>query len=124
MNSHYLTSLFTPGSIALFGASDREDSVGGIVFKNLLDSDFKGRIYAINPARDVVQEQPAYKSLDEIDGPTVSASPGPSGALANCASTEAGPFAGTPTVASPHVSEPISIFAISGVFSILKRSTS
>jgi acetyltransferase len=69
LNSHYLTSLFTPGSIALFGASDREDSVGGIVFKNLLDSDFKGRIYAINPARDVVQEQPAYKSLDEIDGP-------------------------------------------------------
>ena len=69
MNSHYLTSLFTPGSIALFGASDREDSVGGIVFKNLLDSDFKGQIYAINPARDVVQGQPAYKSLDEIDGP-------------------------------------------------------
>ncbi|MCO4810804.1 MAG: bifunctional acetate--CoA ligase family protein/GNAT family N-acetyltransferase [Gammaproteobacteria bacterium] len=81
MNSHYLTSLFTPGSIALFGASDREDSVGGIVFKNLLDSDFKGQIYAINPARDVVQEQPAYKSLDEIDGPielAVVATPAPS----------------------------------------------
>ena len=81
MNSHYLTSLFTPGSIALFGASDREDSVGGIVFKNLLDSDFKGQIYAINPARDVVQGQPAYKSLDEIDGPielAVVATPAPS----------------------------------------------
>ena len=81
MNSHYLTSLFTPGSIALFGASDREDSVGGIVFKNLLDSDFKGKIYAINPARDVVQEQRAYKSLDEIDGPielAVVATPAPS----------------------------------------------
>ena len=81
MNSHYLTSLFTPGSIALFGASDREDSVGGIVFKNLLDSDFKGQIYAINPARDVVQGQTAYKSLDEIDGPielAVVATPAPS----------------------------------------------
>jgi acetyltransferase len=81
VNSHYLTSLFTPGSIALFGASDREDSVGGIVFKNLLDSDFKGKIYAINPARDVVQEQRAYKSLDEIDGPielAVVATPAPS----------------------------------------------
>ena len=81
MNSHYLTSLFTPGSIALFGASDREDSVGGIVFKNLLDSDFKGQIYAINPARDVVQGQPAYKSLDAIDGPielAVVATPAPS----------------------------------------------
>jgi acetyltransferase len=69
VNTHYLTSLFTPGSIALFGASDREDSVGGIVFKNLLDSDFKGQIYAINPAREVVQGEPAYKSLDAIDGP-------------------------------------------------------
>ncbi len=42
MNSHYLTSLFTPGSIALFGASDRADSVGGVVFKNLLTSGFRG----------------------------------------------------------------------------------
>ena len=69
MNAHYLAPLFTPGSIALFGASDREDSVGGIVFKNLLDSDYKGQIYAINPKRDIVQGEQAFKSLDHIDGP-------------------------------------------------------
>ena len=68
MNTHYLAPLFTPGSIVLFGASDREDSVGGIVFKNLLTSGFKGEIYAVNPKRDVIQGQPAFKSLDEIDG--------------------------------------------------------
>ena len=67
MNTHYLTSLFTPESVALFGASDRVDSVGGIVFKNLLSSGFKGRIYAINSKRDVVQEEKAFKSLDDID---------------------------------------------------------
>ena len=67
MNTHYLAPLFTPGSIALFGASDREDSVGGIVFKNLLESDFQGQIYAINPKRDVIQGQDAFKSLDDID---------------------------------------------------------
>jgi acetyltransferase len=67
MNTHYLASLFTPESIALFGASDREDSVGGVVFKNLLTSGFKGRIYAINPKRDVVQGEKAFPSLDEID---------------------------------------------------------
>ncbi len=66
MNAHYLTSLFTPESIALFGASDRPDSVGGVVFKNLLSSDFSGRIYAINPRRENVQGQKAYSSLDEI----------------------------------------------------------
>ncbi len=67
MNTHYLTSLFTPVSIALFGASDRADSVGGVVFKNLLSSDFSGRIYAINPKREEVQGQKAYSSLDEIE---------------------------------------------------------
>ncbi|MGB5722629.1 MAG: CoA-binding protein, partial [Woeseiaceae bacterium] len=67
MNTHYLTSLFTPESVALFGASDRVDSVGGVVFKNLLGSGFKGRIYAINPKRDEVQGQKACSSLDDID---------------------------------------------------------
>ncbi len=66
MNSHYLTSLFTPGSVALFGTSDRVDSVGGVVFKNLLGSGFKGRIYGINPKRDTVQGEQAYASLDDI----------------------------------------------------------
>ena len=69
MNTHYLAPLFTPGSIVQFGASDREDSVGGVVFKNLLSSGFKGPIYAVNPKRDVVQGEPAFKSLEEIDGP-------------------------------------------------------
>ncbi|MDH3787948.1 MAG: bifunctional acetate--CoA ligase family protein/GNAT family N-acetyltransferase [Xanthomonadales bacterium] len=67
MNTHYLTSLFTPESVALFGASDRPDSVGGIVFNNLLTSGYAGRIYAMNPKRDEVQGQKAYSSLDEID---------------------------------------------------------
>ncbi len=67
MNTHYLATLFTPRSIALFGASDRPDSVGGIVFSNLLSSGYEGRIYAMNPRRDEVQGQKAYSSLDEID---------------------------------------------------------
>ena len=67
MNQHYLARLFTPESVVLFGASDRVDSVGGVVFKNLLSSGFKGRIYAINPKRDEVQGQKAYSTLDDID---------------------------------------------------------
>jgi acetyltransferase len=67
MNTHYLSSLFTPEKIALFGASDRENSVGGIVYKNILSSGFEGKVYAINPKHDIVQEQKAYKSLDEVD---------------------------------------------------------
>ncbi|MBT8088228.1 MAG: CoA-binding protein, partial [Gammaproteobacteria bacterium] len=67
MNTHYLAPLFTPQSVALFGASDRHDSVGGVVFKNLLTGGFKGRIYGINPKRDEVQGQKAYRSLEDID---------------------------------------------------------
>ena len=69
MNTHYLAPLFTPESIALFGASDRQDSVGGIVFRNLLSSGYQGRIYAINPKHSEVQGQKALASLDVIEGP-------------------------------------------------------
>ncbi|NNJ91690.1 MAG: bifunctional acetate--CoA ligase family protein/GNAT family N-acetyltransferase [Gammaproteobacteria bacterium] len=66
MYNHYLTSLFTPGSVALFGASDRTDSVGGVVFRNLLSSGYEGKVYAINPKHHQVQGQKAYKSLEDI----------------------------------------------------------
>mgnify|MGYP001819794526 CR=1 FL=1 len=69
MNTHYLTSLFTPNKIALFGASDRENSVGGVVFKNLLTAGFEGQIFAINPKHDTVQGEKAYASLAEIGEP-------------------------------------------------------
>jgi len=67
MIKHYLTALVTPESIALYGASDRINSVGGVVFRNLLTSGFKGRIYAINPKRDEVQGEKAFSSLDDIE---------------------------------------------------------
>ena len=67
MHTHYLKSLFTPESIALFGASSRTDSVGGVVFNNLLTSGYSGRIYAINPGRKEVQGQKAFSSLDDIE---------------------------------------------------------
>ena len=67
MNTHYLAPLFTPQSVVLFGASDRPDSVGGVVFRNLLTSGFEGRIYGINPKRAEVQGHKAYSSLDDID---------------------------------------------------------
>ena len=66
MDSHYLTALFTPQKIALFGASDRENSVGGVVFRNLLSSGYEGQIFAINPKHEMVQGEKAYASLDEL----------------------------------------------------------
>ncbi|MES9849315.1 MAG: CoA-binding protein, partial [Candidatus Thiodiazotropha sp.] len=69
MQSHYLTSLFSPKSIAMFGASDRKNSVGEVVFKNLISSGFKGDIYPINLKHDKVQGIKAYKSIEAINKP-------------------------------------------------------
>jgi len=66
MNTHYLTSLFTPDKIALFGASDRENSVGGVVFRNLLSAGFEGQIFAINPKHDTVQGEKAFATLADV----------------------------------------------------------
>ena len=66
MRPHYLKALFAPKSVAMFGASETPDSVGQVVFKNLLEGGFEGDIYAINPKRDQVQGQKAYPDLDSI----------------------------------------------------------
>lgn len=69
MGRHYLTPLFAPTSVAVFGASDRPDSVGQIVFQNMLDSGFSGRLYPINPNHSEVQGRKSYFSIAEISDP-------------------------------------------------------
>lgn len=69
MHSHYLTPLFSPESVALFGASDRQNAVGEVVFRNLLSSGYAGAIYAINPKHKRVQGQRAYASLHALGKP-------------------------------------------------------
>ncbi len=66
LEQHYLTTLFEPKSVAVIGASDRENSVGGVIFKNILGSGYKGRLYAINHKHETIQGQPAWKSIEEI----------------------------------------------------------
>jgi len=65
LDQHYLTALFEPKSLAVIGASDREDSIGYILFKNLCQSAYKGALYPINPRHDTVQGARAYKSIEE-----------------------------------------------------------
>lgn len=67
MNKHYLSPLFSPRSVAVIGASSRVDSVGGVVFKNMLESGYQGKLYAINPNHPEIQGQPAYASIEQID---------------------------------------------------------
>lgn len=66
MNQHYLNVLFAPQSVAVFGASERTDSVGGVVFENLRTAGFAGPVIPINPRHHKVQGVPAYPSLDKV----------------------------------------------------------
>ena len=68
LEEHYLKPLFEPESVAVFGASDREDSVGQVLFANLLQTGLGGRLFPINPKHEVVQGQQTFKSLHDVPG--------------------------------------------------------
>lgn len=69
MGHHYLNQLFAPSSVVVFGASERPDSVAALVYKNLTQSSFKGKVYAINPKHETVLDSPCYKDLDTLAKP-------------------------------------------------------
>ncbi len=69
MSQHHLKPLFAPKSVAVFGASDRIDSVGQIVFQNMLQSGYQGALYPINPTRSEVQGCKAFASISQIAEP-------------------------------------------------------
>lgn len=57
-----------PRSIAVIGASKNRDSIGGRLFHNLLDGEFNGPVYPVNPKSAVIQSVPAYKSILDCPG--------------------------------------------------------
>lgn len=65
-----ISNFIEPESIAVFGASEREDSMGGMVLKNLIDAGYDGRLLAINAkGYSTVFEVPCQKSLDSKSEP-------------------------------------------------------
>jgi len=61
-----LSSLFSPRSVAVFGASPREDTMERAVFINLLRNDFTGVVYPVSPVHDSIHGVKCYRSLAEI----------------------------------------------------------
>jgi len=61
-----LDALFKPKSVAIIGASNNPLSIGHIVLQNLLDHDFKGPIYPINPKSSFIKSFKAYPSVADI----------------------------------------------------------
>ncbi|HET7051213.1 MAG TPA: GNAT family N-acetyltransferase [Solirubrobacteraceae bacterium] len=55
-----------PRSVAVIGASRRQDSVGGRILHNILASELNGAVYVVNEHADVVRSLPAYRSVADI----------------------------------------------------------
>ncbi len=69
MGAHYLHKLFAPESVAVIGATTREDSVGHRVFANMIEAGFKGELYAINPKYQEIHGKPCFPSIEAIGKP-------------------------------------------------------
>jgi len=65
--THSLSPLFSPSSIAVFGASEHSRSLAGVVFDNILKNGFKGPVYAVNPKHQSIFGRHCYNSLEDIE---------------------------------------------------------
>lgn len=63
-----LEALLKPRSIAVIGASRRNLTIGNKLFRNLLQHEFTGVVYPVNPNAKVVAAVPTYPSVLDIPG--------------------------------------------------------
>ena len=61
-----LNAFMNPSSVAVIGASAREESVGYAVFANILRTGFKGIVYPVNPTTRSILAVRCYSSILEI----------------------------------------------------------
>ncbi|MGO4287327.1 CoA-binding protein, partial [Bosea sp. TAB14] len=64
--SNATSALLAPKSVAVIGASQNPDKVGGRPIAFMKRFGFKGAIYPVNPARPIIQELPAYPDIQAI----------------------------------------------------------
>jgi acetyltransferase len=66
MVEHYLRPLLAPRSVALVGATEREGTLGAIVYRNLAAGGLRGGLYPVNPKHREIFGQRAYARLSEL----------------------------------------------------------
>jgi len=69
MGTTNLHTLFNPQSIAVIGASERKNSVGFCLMKNLLGGTFNGRIIPVNPKGGTLMGLAAVSGVECLDSP-------------------------------------------------------
>lgn len=61
-----LENFFNPHSVAIVGASHQKGKVGYEILKNMIDAGYEGRIFPINPNRQVIEGLECYPDLKAI----------------------------------------------------------
>jgi acetate---CoA ligase (ADP-forming) len=64
-----LRPFFEPQSVAVIGASRRRGTIGGELFRNVIDADFAGAAYPVNRGGELVAGVRGYASIGEIPDP-------------------------------------------------------
>jgi acetyl coenzyme A synthetase (ADP forming)-like protein len=60
---------FYPQSVAVIGASRNKASIGGRLFNNIINSDYRGPVYPVNPKSPFIRSIPTYPSILDIPVP-------------------------------------------------------
>ena len=75
-NKEHMEQFFTPRSIALVGASSKKGKIGNSILDSLVNYDYDGTVYPINPKQESIFDVPCYKSIldvpEEVDMVVVS----------------------------------------------------
>jgi acetate---CoA ligase (ADP-forming) len=61
-----LRPFFATASVAVLGASRRRESIGGLLFRNIIAGEFEGVAYPVNPSGDAVAGVRGYSSIAEL----------------------------------------------------------
>lgn len=69
MTSRPLDPIFSPGSIAVVGASRRRESLGFSLLHNLVVNEFNGAIYPVNPEARAIHSLKCYPTVEAIPDP-------------------------------------------------------
>jgi acetyl coenzyme A synthetase (ADP forming)-like protein len=64
-----LKSIFEPRSIAVVGASRRQQTIGYVILDSLIRDGFTGAVYPVNPKSEVVHSLRAYPSIGAVPEP-------------------------------------------------------
>ncbi len=69
MSIHHLERIFHPRSVAVIGASERPQTVGAVLMRNLVEGGYKGQVHPINQRYRTLWGHPCHRAVTDIAGP-------------------------------------------------------